>query len=42
MSDGATPEEAVINVQDAIESWIEVAKTWHAIRSVADIACGMR
>lgn len=25
MSDGSTPEEAVANVQDAIESWIEAA-----------------
>ncbi|MDQ0437460.1 putative RNase H-like HicB family nuclease [Kaistia dalseonensis] len=25
MSDGATPEEAVSNVQDAILSWIEAA-----------------
>jgi predicted RNase H-like HicB family nuclease len=27
MSDGSTPEEAVINVQDAISDWIEVAKS---------------
>ncbi len=26
MSDGATPEEALTNVQDAILSWIEAAK----------------
>ncbi len=26
MSDGATPEEALANVQDAIESWIEAAE----------------
>jgi antitoxin HicB len=26
MSDGATPEEAVSNVQDAIASWIEAAE----------------
>jgi predicted RNase H-like HicB family nuclease len=26
MSDGETPEEALKNVQDAIESWIEAAK----------------
>lgn len=25
MSDGETPEEALANVQDAIESWIEAA-----------------
>jgi hypothetical protein len=25
MSDGATPEESVSNVQDAIAAWIEVA-----------------
>ncbi len=28
MSDGATPEEALKNVQEAIESWIEAAKEW--------------
>jgi antitoxin HicB len=28
MSDGDTPEEALKNVQDAIESWIEAAKQW--------------
>jgi predicted RNase H-like HicB family nuclease len=28
MSDGETPEEALHNVQDAIESWIEAAKEW--------------
>ncbi|HYC05510.1 MAG TPA: type II toxin-antitoxin system HicB family antitoxin [Azospirillaceae bacterium] len=26
MSDGETPEEAVRNVQDAIDSWIEAAR----------------
>jgi antitoxin HicB len=26
MSDGETPEEALRNVQEAIESWIEAAK----------------
>lgn len=26
MSDGESPEEAVVNVQDAIEAWIEAAK----------------
>jgi len=26
MSDGETPEEAVVNVQDAIASWIEMAE----------------
>ena len=26
MSDGATPEEAVSNVQDAITTWIEAAR----------------
>ncbi len=26
MSDGGTPEEALRNVQEAIESWIEAAK----------------
>lgn len=32
MSDGTSPEEAVANVQDAIESWIEAAKDLgHAI-----------
>lgn len=25
MSDGETPEEALVNVQDAIETWIEAA-----------------
>jgi antitoxin HicB len=25
MSDGATPEEALVNVQDAITTWIEAA-----------------
>lgn len=25
MSDGETPEEAIINVQDAIEAWLEAA-----------------
>jgi len=29
MSDGETPEEALKNVQDAIESWIEAAKKWN-------------
>jgi antitoxin HicB len=28
MSDGETPEEALKNVQEAIESWIESAKEW--------------
>ena len=28
MSDGATPEEALQNVQDAITAWIEAAKVW--------------
>jgi antitoxin HicB len=28
MSDGATPEEALKNVQEAIVSWIESAKEW--------------
>jgi antitoxin HicB len=28
MSDGATPEEALKNVQEAITSWIESAKEW--------------
>ncbi len=27
-SDGETPEEALKNVQEAIESWIEAAKEW--------------
>jgi len=32
MSDGATPEEAVSNVQDAIASWIEAANDMgHAV-----------
>ena len=26
MSDGATPEEAVANIQDAIATWIEAAR----------------
>jgi antitoxin HicB len=26
MSDGETPQEAISNVQDAIESWIEAAQ----------------
>lgn len=29
MSDGATPEEALRNVQEAITSWIEAAKDWN-------------
>ena len=29
MSDGDTPEEALKNVQEAIESWIEAAKEWN-------------
>ena len=28
MSDGATPQEALTNVQEAIASWIEAAKEW--------------
>jgi antitoxin HicB len=28
MSDGATPEEALKNVQEAIISWIESANKW--------------
>jgi predicted RNase H-like HicB family nuclease len=28
MSDGATPEEALENIQDAIASWIEAARDW--------------
>jgi antitoxin HicB len=28
MSDGASPEEALKNVQEAIRSWIEAAKEW--------------
>jgi antitoxin HicB len=28
MSDGATPEEALKNVQEAITSWIEAAREW--------------
>ncbi|HEY4774777.1 MAG TPA: type II toxin-antitoxin system HicB family antitoxin [Xanthobacteraceae bacterium] len=28
MSDGATPEEALKNVQEAIATWIESAKEW--------------
>jgi antitoxin HicB len=32
MSDGASPEEAVTNVQDAIETWIEAANDMgHAV-----------
>jgi predicted RNase H-like HicB family nuclease len=26
MSDGATPEEAIVNIQDAIVAWIEAAR----------------
>ena len=26
MSDGETPEEAIANVQDAIEAWLEAAR----------------
>ena len=29
MSDGATPEEALKNVQEAIVSWIEAAREWN-------------
>ena len=29
MSDGATPEEALKNVQEAIASWIEAAREWN-------------
>jgi predicted RNase H-like HicB family nuclease len=29
MSDGETPEEALKNVQEAIESWVEAAKEWN-------------
>ncbi|MBB5049208.1 putative RNase H-like HicB family nuclease [Rhodopseudomonas rhenobacensis] len=28
MSDGATPEEALRNIQEAIVSWIEAAQEW--------------
>ena len=28
MSDGASPEDALKNVQEAIASWIEAAKEW--------------
>lgn len=28
MSDGATPEEALKNVQEVIVSWIEATKEW--------------
>jgi antitoxin HicB len=28
MSDGETPEEALMNVQEAITSWIEAAQEW--------------
>ena len=32
MSDGATPEEALVNVQDAIAAWIEAANdVGHAV-----------
>ena len=32
MSDGGTPEEALVNVRDAIETWIEAAHDMgHAI-----------
>lgn len=34
MSDGATPQEALLNVQDAIEAWIEMAhELGHAVPS---------
>ena len=34
MSDGATPEEAVSNIQDAIIAWIEAARDLgHAVPS---------
>lgn len=34
MSDGASPEEAVANVQDAIDTWIEAANDLgHAVPS---------
>jgi predicted RNase H-like HicB family nuclease len=29
ISDGETPEEALKNVQEAIESWVEAAKEWN-------------
>ncbi|MBV8508554.1 MAG: type II toxin-antitoxin system HicB family antitoxin [Xanthobacteraceae bacterium] len=29
MSDGETPAEALKNVQEAIESWVEAAKEWN-------------
>ena len=29
MSDGETPEEALKNVQEALESWVEAAKEWN-------------
>jgi predicted RNase H-like HicB family nuclease len=28
MSDGASPEEALKNVQEGIASWVEAAKEW--------------
>lgn len=28
VSDGETPEEALANVAEAIESWIEAARAW--------------
>jgi len=28
MSDGETPEEAALNVQDAIQSWLDAAREW--------------
>jgi predicted RNase H-like HicB family nuclease len=34
MSDGASPEEAVTNIQNAIETWIEAANDMgHAVPS---------
>lgn len=36
MSDGETPEEALGNVQDAIQSWVIAAKEWgHSVPAPA-------
>jgi predicted RNase H-like HicB family nuclease len=34
MSDGETPEEALINVQDAIEEWLDAARSMGRVAPV--------